>query len=135
MKITGKGNWASVTAVAFLAGIFSAGCAGTGDNESPVDLTPAQAASHVGEEAIVTGMVVSADYRPANDGAPTFLDLDVPYPNPVFIALIWGKDRAKFGAPEDTYKGKKIAVTGKITIYHDKPTIEVNDPAQIRVVQ
>ena len=135
MKIIGNRSWAFLAAMVVLTGSFVAGCAGTGNDESPVDLTPAQAASHIGEEAIVTGTVVSADYRPANDGAPTFLDLDVPYPNPVFIALIWGKDRAKFGTPEDTYKGKKISVTGKITIYHDKATFEVSDPGQIRVVQ
>jgi len=135
MKATGKGSWAGVLVLAILTGTLIAGCKSTSNTESPVDLTPAQAASHIGEEAIVTGVVVSADYRPANDGAPTFLDLDVPYPNPVFIALIWGKDRGKFGAPEDTYKGKKIAVTGKITLYHDKATIEVSDPGQIQVVQ
>ena len=121
--------------LAVLTGMLVAGCAGTGGAQCPPALTPAQAASHIGEQATVTGTVVSADYRPANDGAPTFLDLDVPYPNPVFIALIWGKDRAKFGAPEDTYKGKKISVTGKITVYHDKATIEVSDPGQIQIVE
>jgi hypothetical protein len=146
MIIIGQGHRAWFLALACLGAMLVAGCAGqptapavngaaTSDNQTTFLLSPAQAAAHIGEQATVTGLVLSADYRPANEDSPTFLDFGAPYPTPVFIALIWGKDRAKFGAPEQTYNGQRVSVTGKITVYHDKPAIIVTDPTQIKIAQ
>src|SRR2546422_3385128 len=77
-------------------------------------LTPLQAKDHVGENATVCGLVASATFAARTKGQPTFLNLDKPYPEHIFTALIWGSDRPKFGKPEDTYKGKRICVTGII---------------------
>jgi len=38
-----------------------------------------------------------------------------------------------FGQPEDTYKGKRICVTGTIKPYRGVPEIVVTDPGQISV--
>ncbi len=60
-------------------------------------------------------------------------NLDQPYPDQIFTALIWGSDRPKFGAPEDTYRGKSVCVTGKIKKYRGMPEIIASEPDQIRV--
>ena len=63
-------------------------------------ITAAEAKDHVGETRTVRGRVVSAHYASGSKGQPTFLNPDEPYPKEVFTILIWGNDRAKFGAPE-----------------------------------
>jgi hypothetical protein len=49
----------------------------------------------------------------------------------IFTILIWGSDRAKFGAPETKYKDAKVCVTGKITSYRGKPEVIATEPRQI----
>ena len=66
-------------------------------------------------------------------GQPTFLNLDKPYPNPIFAILIWGSNRGKFGTPENEFRGKRVCVTGKITEYRGSPEIVADSPAQIKL--
>ena len=62
-------------------------------------ITAAEAKEHVGETRTVCGKVASTHFASKSKGEPTFLNLDEPYPKEVFTILIWGSDRAKFGAP------------------------------------
>jgi hypothetical protein len=94
-------------------------------------ITAAEAKDHVGETRTVCGKVVSTHYATSSKGQPTFLNLDEPYPKEVFTILIWGSDRAKFGAPETRYKDATVCVTGKITSFRGKPEIISTDPKQI----
>jgi micrococcal nuclease len=96
-------------------------------------ISAAEAKNHVGETATVCGEVVSTHYALRSRGSPTFINLDKPYPNQIFTIVIWGSDRSKFGDPEQTYRGKRICATGKITDYRGVPEIIANDPSQIRV--
>ena len=96
-------------------------------------ISTSEAKDHVGEVATVCGEVASTHYAPSTKGQPTFLNLDKPYPNPVFTILIWGSDRSKFGVPENEYKGKRVCVTGKIAAYRGAPEIVANDPGQIKI--
>ena len=96
-------------------------------------LTAAQAKDHFGETTTVCGEVVTTSYADSSKGHPTFLNLDKPYPNQIFTVVIWGENRAKFGKPEEDYKGKRICVSGKITAYAGKPEIVVSDPKQVKV--
>lgn len=96
-------------------------------------ISPAQAKDHVGENATVCGNVASTHYAARTRGNPTFINLDKPYPDQIFTALIWGTDRPRFGTPEDTYSGKHICVTGTISSYKGVPEIIVHDPGQIRL--
>jgi DNA/RNA endonuclease YhcR with UshA esterase domain len=96
----------------------------------------AEASRHVGERGTVCGEVASTRYAPSANGEPTFLNLERPYPNQVFTALIWGEDRPRFGrAPEEHFRGRRICVTGKITEYRGTPQIVVRRPDQIEVVE
>ena len=96
-------------------------------------LTAAEAKDHIGEKATVCGKVASTRYAGTTRGKPTFLNLDKPYPSQVFTVLIWGENRAKFGAPEEHYRGKQICVKGTITEYRKDPEIMVSEPQSIEV--
>jgi DNA/RNA endonuclease YhcR with UshA esterase domain len=96
-------------------------------------ITAAEAKNHVGENATVCGQVESAHYAARTRGNPTFINLDKPYPDPIFTIVIWGSERPKFGTPEETYSGKHICVTGRITLYRGAPETTVSEPSQIKV--
>src|ERR1019366_870376 len=63
--------------------------------------------NHVGESACICGFVASSHYAPTSKPKPTFLNLEKPYPNQRFTAVIFGDDRSKFGEPERTFQGKQ----------------------------
>jgi hypothetical protein len=94
-------------------------------------LNPEEAASHVGENATVCGLVASTAYAAQAMAAPTFLDLGKPYPNQVFSAVILGSDRTKFGAPEISLREKQVCVTGEIFLFEGKPEIIMRDTKQL----
>jgi DNA/RNA endonuclease YhcR with UshA esterase domain len=94
-------------------------------------LSPEDAAGHIGETATVCGMVASAKYEANAKSQPTLLDLGKPYPNSVFTAVVYGENRAKFGTPETSLRGKRICVTGQISEYQGKPEIVLTEPSQL----
>jgi hypothetical protein len=53
-------------------------------------LSAKEAASHVGENATVCGVVASAKFAAGSRSQPTFLDMGRPYPNSAFTAVIFG---------------------------------------------
>ncbi len=95
-------------------------------------IAPQEAASHVGELAVVCGAVASTHYAASSRGHPTFLNLDRAYPNQVFTVVIWGGARAAFPTPpESAYRGKRICVTGTISTYRGTPQIVVSSPSAL----
>ena len=96
-------------------------------------LSAREAAKHVGEQATVCGVVASAHYAARSKGQPTFLNLDEPYPNPIFTVLIWGEDRPKFGEPEVRFRDKRICAAGVIRLYRDAAEIVAREPSQLRL--
>jgi hypothetical protein len=97
-------------------------------------LDPADAASHVGEQATVCGEVTGAKFSDHRKRKPTFIDFGPPHPNQFFTALIWGEYRDKFDYVPESLFGKTICVSGTITEHKGKPEIKVSDPSQIKVV-
>ncbi|RMG45010.1 MAG: DNA-binding protein [Acidobacteria bacterium] len=115
--------------LAMLMGI-SFGLAG-----APRVISPGEAAEHVGEKVTVCGKVATVTYAERVNGRPTFINLDKPFPNHVFTAVIWGEDRGKFAEPPElAFREKRICVTGTVKLYRRRPEIIVREPAQIRVV-
>ena len=119
----------------FLRGmlVFAAVIA-TGVTFAADTLAPADAASHVGEEATVCGEVTGAKFSSHRKRKPTFIDFGPPHPNQLFTALIWGEYRDRFDYVPESLLGKTICVSGTITEYKGKAEIKVSDPAQIRIV-
>lgn len=98
------------------------------------DVPIAEAGEHVGQVARICGRVASAAHFASVTGAPTFLNLDRPYPDQLFTVVIWGGSRSRFDTPpERLFDGRSICVTGRIDTYRGKPQIVVEDPAQIAV--
>jgi hypothetical protein len=64
------------------------------------EVSPKQASAHIGDITTVCGVVASAKYGSGSRAQPTFLDLGRPYPEEIFVAVIFGSDRKKFGKPE-----------------------------------
>jgi hypothetical protein len=56
-------------------------------------ISPAEAGKYVGKNATVCGQVASSNFASRSRRQPTFLNLDRPYPNQIFTALIWGENR------------------------------------------
>src|SRR5215813_3853660 len=94
-------------------------------------LTASQAKDHVGEKATVCGVVASTRYAAQSKGAPTFVNLDKPYPNQVFTILIWGEDLPKFSTRPSGWEAKRVCATGAISSYRGIPEIVVKSPDQI----
>jgi len=94
-------------------------------------ITAEAAAQHIGERAEVCGRVASANHSLESKGRPTFLNFDRPYPDHIFTALIWGKDRARFSAPPESLLGQDVCAHGTITEHKGKPQIIVERPAQL----
>lgn len=88
-------------------------------------LTSYQGAKRVGKYATVCGIVVSPNYLP---GGPTFLNLDVPYPNQHFTILIWPEDRARYSSPpEKAFAGRLACAAGLISTYNGVAQIEARE--------
>jgi hypothetical protein len=96
-------------------------------------ISPNHAKDHIGQVETVCGKVASTYYADRSKGQPTFLNLDEPYPHEIFTIVIWGNNRAKFGAPESKYRDARICVTGKLASYRGKPEIAATEPSQIEV--
>jgi hypothetical protein len=99
---------------------------------SAATLSADEAGRHIGENATVCGTVTSAHFSRGASNAPTFLDLDKPYPEAPFTLVIFGRDRAKFGAPEQTLLHQRICASGVVTRYRGRPEMILEDPAQLQ---
>ena len=96
-------------------------------------ISATEAKKHVGEKKTVCGKVAETLYAAASRDDPTFINLAKPYRDQVFKIVIWGTERAKFGKPEQDYRGKHICVSGQISEFNGVPEIVATDPSQIRI--
>jgi len=94
-------------------------------------ITPADAKNHIGQRQTVCGVVMSASYAARSSGTPTFLYLDEPYRRHIFMAVIWGEDRRKFGTPEISLKEKRVCISGLIEKYQGVPQIVLRKTSQL----
>ncbi len=84
-----------------------------------------EAALHVGKKRTVCGRVVTASYASSSRGRPTFLNLDVAYPNQIFTIVIWREWRGSYpSAPEKLFSGQFVCAKGMIASHNDVPQIE-----------
>jgi hypothetical protein len=101
-----------------------------------VQIAPAAAASHDGQNARVCGKVVEArisKYGVAGHGFPVTLDLDKPEANPVFQAVLFSSSHVSTEQIKATYEGKQVCITGKITQMRNVPRIIATDPSQFQL--
>jgi endonuclease G len=89
-----------------------------------------QAKYHVGSTATICGTVVST-HRAGKSNA-LYLNFDRLYPNQDFYATVWDSNGPNFAYDPETYLvGRKICVTGKVSIYDDIARISINNGKEI----
>lgn len=105
-------------------------------------LTATEAAKQVGNKVLVKAKVVGIHTAKNAKGKPTFIDLDVPFPNNPLSIIIFEQNIAKF-APLETYKNKTILIEGlvrrRVYKYRGKERvrsqIELKRPTSLTIVE
>ena len=90
-----------------------------------------EAGEHMGEMALVCGVIASTRYAHQSRGAPTYLNFDKPYPENEFTVVVWGNDRDNFPYKPEDLKNHHACVYGRIDDYRGKPQIIAIRPEQI----
>lgn len=92
-----------------------------------------QARLHEGKTITVCGTVVATKY--SKKSGATFLNLDKKFPNQLFSISIWQNNRSNFDyAPDKALLGKQVCVTGEVSMYQGKPTMNIKNSSQLEVV-
>ncbi len=97
---------------------------------APVKIPAAEAKSHIGMEAIVTGKVAEVNQ---NDRILRF-NFEKPYPNNVFTAVVFNANTNEFGEPQ-AFNGKNVEVRGTIKDYRGHPEIVITKSNQFKVLE
>jgi DNA/RNA endonuclease YhcR with UshA esterase domain len=86
-------------------------------------ISPDQAKDFIGKTVTVCGDVAGTY---VSKTGTNFLSFGAENPNQVFQAVIYEDIAKKFSeAPATAFKGKKVCITGVVSIYKMKPEIEV----------
>ena len=100
--------------------------------QAPDMVLAKDAINHVGDYAMVCGVIAAADYRQDIRGTPTYLNFTKPYPNAEFTVVIWGRERDNF---EDVVlqdlDGYKACAYGKVETYRGRPQMTISQPEQL----
>ena len=96
------------------------------NSPAPAKIGAKAASQHYDQLLTVTGTVAQVSIRPAI----VFINLDQPYPDSPFAAIIHPEATNQFGNLK-SLKGKAVEITGKITNYHDRPEIILENSNQL----
>jgi len=88
-----------------------------------------EAKEHLGEVSKICTKIYGGRYFEKD--SLTLLNAGAPYPQSPLTVVIRGSARGQFNKPESYYNGAEVCITGKITLYRDKPQIEVTLKNQI----
>ena len=91
------------------------------------------AIKHVGDYAMVCGVIASANHIRRSRGEPTYLNFDKPYPEHDFTVVIWGKDRRHFDVMPEKLKGYKACVYGKVETNRGRAQMVLTRQEQMNV--
>lgn len=107
--------------------------ANTSHGQPPDMVRAHEAINYAGDYAMVCGVIASANYLERSRGKPTHLNFDQAYPQQLFSAIIFGKNRKNFKIKPETLTGYKACVFGKIKLYKGKAQMELVKPEQLSV--
>ncbi len=96
---------------------------------APAKIGAADAGKYYDQQMIVTGKVAQVTLRPTI----VFINLDQPFPNSPFAAVIRSESTNQFGDLK-SLQGKPVEIRGMIKKYHDKPEIVLESSNQLTVV-
>ena len=95
----------------------------------PRHIGTAQASQFYDATMIVTGKVVGVSIRPT----VAILDLDKPYPDTPFTAVIFQENAAQFGDVQKL-QNRNVEISGTVTEYRGRPEIILESPDQLKTV-
>ena len=99
---------------------------------SAQNITPQDAAKHIGEKVTVCGKIFGGRFFEQNE--KTLLNMGAAYPNHTLTIVIAGADRKKFDTkPEEFYTNKEVCITGEVRDFKGKPEVQVTEITQIVV--
>ena len=90
--------------------------------QTPVVVSDAQAAEHIGQNVTVEGVATAVS---TSRKGSTFINFGGVYPNQTFTGWIPAGAPLATDASIPTLQGKKIKITGRIELYRGKPEIKV----------
>ena len=93
----------------------------------PKKIGAAETRNYDDETMVVAGKVVQVSVRPTI----TMLDIDKPYPNSPFTAVIFPENVGEFGALQKL-KNQSVEISGIITEFRGKPEIILESPNQVK---
>ena len=89
--------------------------------------------SYVGKKITVCSKVQST-FVAKGEKKTTYLSFGNKFPNAIFTAVIFEGDLAKFKyTPSEYLKDKTICITGKVSIYKDKPQMIISSEDEIKI--
>ena|SRR5437764_7530782 len=98
------------------------------------DIKLEEASKYVGDSVQVCGKIYSTRFFVNAQDAPTLLNIGAAYPDQLLTIVIYGNVRKEFTeAPETYYKDKIVCVTGKVSLYKEKPQIIIYSKKQVIV--
>lgn len=89
----------------------------------------AEASKEVGRYETIVGQVAEVSMSPRGT---VFIDFDADYPDQTFTAVIPARDVGRFAAL-DSFRDRKVGVTGRLDLYRGKPEIVVSSPRQLMI--
>jgi DNA/RNA endonuclease YhcR with UshA esterase domain len=98
--------------------------------DSPPTIKASEAKEYIGTNVVATGKIAEVN----KVERLVRLNFDKPFPKQPLTAVIFSTKTNLF--PDlDTFKGKKVEVSGKITDYHGRPQIVLDTTNQLKVVE
>ncbi len=94
-----------------------------------ITIGAAQAATCIGKQVTVTGIVAQVAIRPSL----VFLNFEKPYPNNPFTAIIRNGHTNEF-EKLPALKGKPVSVQGQVRAYNGKPEMELTSKSQLELL-
>ncbi|MDQ6814566.1 MAG: hypothetical protein M3040_12570, partial [Bacteroidota bacterium] len=100
----------------------------------PTKISINDAEKYMGEMVTICDNVSEGRFLETSNTKPTLLNMGGIFPNHKLTILINFVDRKNFKtAPEKTYSGRNVCVTGKIIEFKGKPEIVVDSPDQLKM--
>jgi hypothetical protein len=96
-------------------------------------ISASQAASYIGKHVVLKGTIKGAKpYVDKKGDTIMFLDIDQTYPN-TQIGLTIFKEALLELKLDNSILNKKVYISGEVVLYRDKPSISIQDPAQLKI--
>jgi len=104
----------------------------TGYAQQPIKMD--ELGKHVGDSVTVCTKIFGGVFLDRSKNTPTLLNAGGNYPDAPLTLVIWADARERFeNKPELFYKDKEVCITGRISLYKEKPQIVIYDERQLTI--